>query len=160
VSGYPWSQTNEEELIKACASLRDNFLALEIVEFHIPCEEGVSFMCYPQPPPHVWESITPTIKELMDRRGLSVRVFLHRRWWVTTHHKTYGEVPEDITAWWDLETDKEDQNLTCEENLNWLESVDWYSYFMQHDWNKKWAIEAAQVRLLITNVREKTRAAQ
>ena len=58
---------------------------------------------------------------------------------------------EDITAWWNHEASEEDEKLVCEDNLSWLDSIDWYVRLgWDYDWEKKWAIEAAQVRLWIT----------
>lgn len=157
---HEWSDTEKEGLLTACTVVRTQLPALEDFELHVRREA----MCWSfqetapdaDPPLHIFEAITPIIKRWMGRGGRNVRVFLHgQRWrwndgaWPRAFHSE--DVVEDITAWWHDHTgQEEDEETAYGENLDWLASVAWDRHWVEEDWKRKGAVEAAQMRLRVT----------
>lgn len=148
---YEWSDSEKEELAQLCTAVTTSFPALRDVEFHIRKQGMCSGLKEPipdaNPPPYLFEKITPAIKELMDQGDRNVKVFLHgQRWDKSLRRACHSrQVIENITEWWGCQTD-EDEKLLCEENLNWLKSVDWHFNWVEEDWRRKGAIEGAKMR--------------
>ncbi|MCJ1246657.1 hypothetical protein MMC30_003866 [Trapelia coarctata] len=156
---HEWSATEKEELLKACAAVVTPLPALRHVELHIRrealCWSAQETAPDADPPLHIFESITPTIKGWMDHGPRNVRIFLHgQRWswargaWPRAFDSE--DMMEDITAWWHEQPgQEEDKEITCKENLDWLAGVAWDRHWVEEDWVRKGAIEAAQMRLRV-----------
>lgn len=152
---YEWSDSDRKELVRALAAVTAQLPALRGVELHIRKEP----MCWSwqetcpdsDPPLYIFEDITSTIKECA--RGL--RIFLHSQrwnwadgWWPRACHSE--DVMEDITAWWHVSTDTaKDEELSCKENLDWVDEIAWDRHWVEEDWKRKGAIEAAAMRLRV-----------
>ncbi|ERF69648.1 hypothetical protein EPUS_03640 [Endocarpon pusillum Z07020] len=102
-------------------------------------------------PLYIFEDITSTIKECVR----DLRRFLHsQRWnWADSRRSRAcdsEDVMEDITAWWHGSADAaEDEELACKENLDWVDEIAWDRHWVDDDWKRKGAIEAAIMRLRV-----------
>ena len=153
---YEWSDSDREELVKALAALTAQLPALRDIELHVRKEA----MCWSwqetspdsDPPLYIFEDLTPTIKEWMDRDGRDVRIFLHSQRWNWADGRwpracDSEDVMEDITAWWHGSTDTaEDEELACKENLDWVDEIAWDCHWVGEDWKRKGVIQAAVMR--------------